>query len=58
MIPRCHVEIALVNTFSQQFSTQLVYQSYIFLIRASILLVSCYLNRVCTRQVLLLINAA
>lgn len=59
MIPRCHVVISHVNMFRQQFSTQLVYQSYIFLIRQVFwLLVSFYLNCVCTRQVLLLINAA
>lgn len=59
MIPRCHVVISHVNTLRLQFSTQLVYQSYIFLIgQVFWLLVSFYLNCVCTRQVLLLINAA
>lgn len=33
LIPRCHVVISHINMSRQQFSTQLVYQSYIFLIR-------------------------
>ncbi len=33
LIRRCHVVISHITTFRQQFSTQLVYQSYTFLIR-------------------------